>query len=228
MGLALFVLGLLSKTTAATLPGALLVIFWWQRGSLSWRHDVRPLIPFFVLGIVAGLFTAWVERKLIGAEGAAFELTLVERCLIAGRVIWFYLGKLFWPTELIFIYPRWHVSQAVWWQYLFPVAAALLLLTAWGLRRRWRGPLAGLLFFVGTLLPVLGFCNVFPFIYSFVADHFQYLASLGPITLASAAAALLLRRWQLWSHPVGHALCLALLLGLGAMTWLQSHMYWQR
>ena len=49
----------------------------------------------------------------------------------------------------------------------------------------------GLLFFVGTLLPVLGFCNVFPFLYSYVADHFQYLASLGIITLAAAGMATL-------------------------------------
>ncbi len=147
--------------------------------------------------MAAGLFTAWVERNLIGAEGAAFELTIVERCLLAGRAIWFYLGKLFWPTELVFIYPRWQVSQAVWWQYLFPAAALLLLAGCWALRRRWRGPLAGLLFFVGTLFPVLGFCNVYPFLFSFVADHFQYLASLGVITLVSAGVALLLQRWAL-------------------------------
>jgi tetratricopeptide (TPR) repeat protein len=223
--LGLFVLGLMSKTTAAALPAALLVIFWWQRGRLSWHRDVRPLAPFFVLGLLAGLLTAWVERKLIGAEGAAFDLTLVERCLLAGRAIWFYLGKLFWPTDLIFIYPRWQVSQAVWWQYLFPAAALLLLAGLWALRRRWRGPLAGLLFFVGTLLPALGFCNVYPFLYSFVADHFQYLASLGVITLASAGVALLLGRWGLWRRPAGYAACLALLATLGTLTWRQSRMY---
>ena len=101
----------------------------------------------------------------------------------------------------------------------------LLLAGLWAVRHRWRAPLAALLFFVGTLFPVLGFCNVFPFIYSFVADHFQYLASLGIITLASAAAALLLRRWQLWSHPVGYAFCLALSVSLGTLTWHQSRMY---
>ena len=48
--LGLFVLGLLSKTVTATLPAALLVIFWWQRGRLSWRRDVLPLVPFFRVG----------------------------------------------------------------------------------------------------------------------------------------------------------------------------------
>ncbi len=223
--LALFVLGLLSKTVTATLPAGLLVIFWWQRGRLSWKRDVAPLVPFFAIGAVAGLFTAWVERKLIGAEGAAFDLTPVDRCLIAGRAIWFYLGKLFWPRELIFIYPRWHVSQAVWWQYAFPLAALLLLGLLWAVRRRWRGPLAGFLFFIGTLFPVLGFCNVFPFIYSFVADHFQYLAALGIITLTAAGLALLLGRRGLWNQPPAYAVSLGLLAILAGLSWQQSRRY---
>ena len=201
------------------------MIFWWQRGQLSWRKDLLPLVPFFALGALTGVFTAWVERKLSGAEGSAFEFTLVERCLIAGRVIWFYLGKLFWPVSLSFMYPRWQVSQAIWWQYLFPAAVLLLVAALWVLRRRWRAPLAGLLFFMGTLFPVLGFCNIFLFLYTLVADHFQYLASLGVITLVSAAVTLLLQRWGLRQRPVGYALCLALLMVLGTLTWLQSRMY---
>jgi protein O-mannosyl-transferase len=223
--LALFALGLLSKTVTATLPAALLVVFWWQRGKLSWRRDVLPLIPFFVLGAAAGLFTAYVERKLIGAEGADFALTFVDRFLTAGRVIWFYLGNLFWPANLIFIYPRWNIDQAVWWQYLFPAGALLLAAVLWVLRRRWRGPLAGLLYFVGTLFPVLGFFNVFPFIYSFVADHFQYLASLGVIALVSAGIAMLHKRCSFWPRVGGYILCLALLSTLAVLTWRQSRMY---
>ena len=199
--LVLFGLGLLSKTVIATLPAALLVVFWWQRGKLSWKQDVRPLLPFFLAGVVMGLFTAWVERKFIGAEGKVFDLTLLERMLIAGRVVWFYLGKLFWPAGLVFIYPRWEVSGTVWWQYLFPAATLLLLAGLWAWRRRNRGPLAALLFFVGTLFPALGFLNVYPFRYSFVADHYQYLAGLGVITVVSAGAAQLLGRWRFGSSP---------------------------
>jgi tetratricopeptide (TPR) repeat protein len=223
--LGLFILGLLSKTVTATLPAALLVIFWWQRGGLSWRRDVRPLIPFFLLGAVAGCFTAWVERNLIGAEGASFELTILERGLLAGRVMWFYLGKLVWPTNLIFFYPRWDLDTQVWWQWLFSLCAVLVLAALWFLRRRWRAPLAGWLFFVGTLFPVLGFFNVYPFIISFVADHFQYLASLGMIVLAAAGLALtssqLLQLWQ----PLASALGVLLVGVLAALTWQQAHMY---
>jgi tetratricopeptide (TPR) repeat protein len=225
LALGLFALGLLSKTVTATLPGALLVVFWWRRGRLSWREDVRPLLLFFILGAAGGLFTAWVEWKIIGARGAAFTFTLVERGLIAGRVVWFYLGKLAWPAELVFIYPRWLVGQAEGWQYLFPTGLLLGLGLLWKLRHRSRGPLAGALFFIGTLFPVLGFFNVYPFLFSFVADHFQYLASLGMIVTAAAGLEQLWRS-QAWPRGVAAGgLSLGLLAGLGVLTWRQSRDY---
>jgi tetratricopeptide (TPR) repeat protein len=225
VALGLFLLGLMSKTVVATLPAALLVVFWWQRGRLSWRQDVLPLIPFFVVGMGAGLFTAWMEWKFVGARGSQYDFTFVERVLIAGRAIWFYLGKLVWPVDLSFIYPRWQVSQTAWWQYLFPFATILVSAGLWLLSRRNRGPLAAWLFFVGTLFPALGFLNVYPFRYSFVADHFQYLASIGPITLAAAGivlffGSLISRRPYL--QPV---VCATLLLVLGISSWCQSRMY---
>jgi protein O-mannosyl-transferase len=223
MALGLFLLGLLSKTVIAPLPAALLVIFWWQRGKLSWRRDVWPLLPFFIAGIGAGLLTAWVERKFLHAEGAEYNLPIIERFLIAGRDVWFYLGKLFWPVDLVFIYPRWNVSQGVWWQYLFPVAVLVLLgVLVW---RRWRGTLAGLLFFVGTLFPALGFFNGYSFRYSFVSDHFQYLASLGPLTLAAAGITAGLGFFRKKAPFLEPMLCIGLLLVLGTLTWKQCGLY---
>jgi len=221
----LFAAGLLAKTVIATLPAALLVVFWWQRGKLSWRRDVLWLIPFFAVGIVAGLFTSWMERQHVGAQGSEFNFSIVERLLIAGRVVWFYLGKLIWPVDLIFSYPRWRISQAVWWQYLFPATALLLLILLWVLSRRTRGPLAALLFFIGTLFPALGFFNVYPFKFSFVADHFQYIACCGPIVAASVGIhALFLRlkaRPLFWQGTI----CAMLLVALSVLTWRQSRMY---
>lgn len=221
----LFLLGLLSKTVIATLPAALLLVFWWQRGKLSWKQDVLPLIPFFVAGVSAGLFTAWMEWAFVGARGSGYTFTFIERTLIAGRAIWFYLGKLIWPVDLIFIYPRWHVSQVIWWQYLFPAMALLVTLGLWLLSHRNRGPLAAWLFFVGTLFPALGFFNVYPFRYSFVADHFQYLAMIGPLTLAVAGIDKLFRHLRnkepLWEL----VFCEMLLLILGGLAWHQCGMY---
>jgi tetratricopeptide (TPR) repeat protein len=224
-GLVLFALGLMSKTVIATLPAVILVIIWWKRGKLSLKDDFLPLVPFFLLGTAAGLFTAWAERKLIGAEGSAFHYSLMERILIAGRAIWFYLGKFFWPLDLIFVYPHWQISQLIWWQYLFPAAVLVLLAILVWFSRRWRAPLAGFLFFIGMLFPVLGFLNVYPFRYSLVADHFQYLACLGIIALVASGIVLQLKERQLWPHPLGYGLCGALLALLTAFTWHQSSMY---
>jgi protein O-mannosyl-transferase len=225
ISLGLFVLGLLSKTVIATLPGALLVVFWWKRGKLSFRQDVLPLIPFFILGATAASFTAWIERSLIGAEGSAYDFSFIERVLIAGRVIWFYLGKLIWPLDLIFIYPRWQISQTIWWQYLFPATVAITLAILGWSSRRWRGPLAGMLFLIGTLVPVLGFLNVYPFRYSLVADHFQYLACLGIIVPACAGISLALTRPLPWQRWTGYTLSACLLIALTLLSHTQSEMY---
>jgi hypothetical protein len=93
-----FVLALLTKTVTATQPAVLLVVFWWRRGRLGWKRDVAPLLPWLAVGAARGLFTAWAERKLIGAEGADFSLTALKRALLAGRVIVFYACKVVWPS----------------------------------------------------------------------------------------------------------------------------------
>jgi tetratricopeptide (TPR) repeat protein len=222
---ALFALALGTKTVTATLPGALLVLRWWRTGKLAWRADVLPVVPFFVVGAASGLFTAWVEVELIGAKGPEFALGAVERVLLAGRVLWFYAAKLAWPAELMFIYPRWHLDAGAWAQYVFPVGAiGLLLMLALAARCwRWRGPLATALFFGGTLLPVLGFFDVFPFQFSYVADHFQYLASLGLITAVAAGVTRFFARRR--QEKLGRlAACLAL-AALAAATRAQSAMY---
>ena len=223
--LVLFALGLLAKTVIATLPAALLVVFWWQRGKLSWKQDVLRLLPFFAAAITAGLFTSWMERQHVGAQGSEFNFSILERFLIAGRAVWFYLGKLFWPADLIFSYPRWQISQTIAWQYLFPAATVLALGALWVLRRWARGPLAALLFFIGTLFPALGFVNVYPFKFSFVADHFQYLACCGPIVAASIGIHAVFRafgeRRLVWERTC----CAMLLAALGLLTWRQCRMY---
>jgi tetratricopeptide (TPR) repeat protein len=224
--LALFVLALLSKTVTATLPAALLVVLWWKRGSLSWRRDAAPLIPFFALGGAAGLMTSWIETVFIGAQGTAFDLTPVERVLVAGRAIAFYFSKLLWPAGLTFFYPRWVVREDIWWQYLFPMGVAAVLAVLWRLRVWSRAPLAAAMYFCITLAPALGFVNVFPFKYSFVADHFQYLASIGIFALAAAGLVQGARRWKALPPPAVQAAMMLVLGGvLGVLTWRQSRQY---
>ncbi|MGA2508579.1 MAG: tetratricopeptide repeat protein [Chitinispirillaceae bacterium] len=226
IALLLFLFGLLSKSVIVTLPVALLVVFWWKRGKIEWKRDVAPLVPFFAIGIISGLFTSWVERRFVGAEGSEFNLAFIDRCLIAGRAVWFYLCKLLWPANLIFIYPRWHIDAAAVWQYLFPAAFLLTVSIFWALRSRSRTPLAVLLYFAITLFPALGFFNVYPFRYSFVADHFQYLACIGPIAAGATCivqgTGLLRERLR---RPLLPLLCGVLLSILFLLSWNQSQMY---
>ena len=218
--LGMFGLGLLTKTTTATLPGLLLVVAWWRRGCLSWRRDFLPMLPWIVLGGAAGLSTAWLEQSLIGAEGEAFELTWRQRLLVASRAVWFYLSKLIWPANLTFIYPRWMIDPANAFQWFPFVALAGVLVAAFQLRRSSRAPLAIVLLFIGGLFPALGFFNVYPFQYSFVADHFQYAASL-PVIAGAAAG---LHRICPLFRP--RRVLAPILLGASVvLTWQQCRMY---
>jgi tetratricopeptide (TPR) repeat protein len=219
-----FVLALLSKSVTATLPAGLLIVFWWKRGRLDLRRDVLPLAAFFVASVAAGTMTVVMERTFIGASGDAFNFSFVERTLIAGRAVCFYLYSLIWPANLAFNYPRWHVSQAIWWQYLFPLFVGALLVAAWLVRGRTRAPLAALLFFGVTLAPALGYANVYPFRFSFVADHFQYLACAGIFALIAAG---LTRGFDRWRAPanVRALAAAAIVLPLVVLTWRDAHGY---
>jgi tetratricopeptide (TPR) repeat protein len=223
--LGLFLLALLSKTVTATLPAALLVVLWWRSGRLSWRRDAVPLLPWLALAVAGGLTTAWVEQRFIGAQGAHFGLGPAARVLIAGRAVWFYLGTLVWPVKLAFIYPRWIIDPRSPAQYFYPLAALAILVVLFRLRRTSRAPLAVALLFAGTLFPALGFFNVYPFVYSFVADHFQYLADLAVFAgvgaaIAGARGAVAGRRRPLVGLGAG-----LLLAGLGILTWRQARTY---
>jgi tetratricopeptide (TPR) repeat protein len=220
----LFLAALLTKSVTATLPAALLVAFWWRRGNLGMRRDVVPLLPWFAVAAVSGLLTAWIEAKLIGAEGAAFTLGALGRVLLAGRVVVFYAASLAWPSHLAFIYPRWTVDAGAPWQYAFPAAVLGVLAALVALSGRSRGPLAGFLFYTGTLFPALGFVNVYPFAFSFVADHFQYLASVGVLVPAAWAIDFAATR-ALGKGPARAAVLLAVPAVLGCITWRQCRIY---
>jgi tetratricopeptide (TPR) repeat protein len=219
----LFLAGLMSKSVIATLPVSLLAVIWWKRGRIELRRDVVPLLPFFIAGAASGLFTAWYEHSsIISGAAKAFSFSLIERVLIAGRVFWFYLWKEFLPVDLLFMYPRWHIDHAAPWQYLFPAAALILAAGCWFLRGRWRAPLAVLVAYCATLFPVMGFFNVYPFRFSFVADHFQYLACVAPFAAIIAGGMRLLGPGHRFLKPAAVA---ALLAALAILTWRQSGMY---
>ena len=223
LALVLFACATLSKSVTCSLPAVILLLLWWKRRRLG-AAAILPLIPMFAIGIAAALTTIWLERAQIGAVGDEWGFTIADRCLIAGRALWFYLAKLIWPAELAFMYPRWEIDAGAWWQYVLPFAFAALLVALWMLRRRiGRGSLVALLIFAGTLTPALGFFDVYPMRFSFVADHFQYLASIAPIALIVALFAGVVGSRARRTAPVLGAVII--LVVLAALTWRQAHVY---
>lgn len=192
VSLILFLLALLSKTVVATAAPVLLLLAWWRRGRLEMRTLAR-VGPYFAMGLALGLVTVWMERTHVGASGHEWDLDFGERLIIAGKGVWFYLGKIFWPHPLIFIYPRWPVDSFGAVDYVYPAAvlALIIVLALLGRRIGWM-PLVVCLSYLALLFPALGFFDVFPFRYSFVADHFAYHASLAVI----AGAVLLVARMR--------------------------------
>jgi tetratricopeptide (TPR) repeat protein len=224
LSLGLFVLALLAKTVVCSLPAAILVIRWWKLGRIR-AGDLLLLLPFFVLGAAAGLFTAWLEQHHVGAVGNEWALTSVDRLLIAGRALWFYAGKLVWPHPLIFFYPRWQIEPALW-QLAAPLAALAVAAVLWAARGRiGRGPLAAALLFAGILLPALGFFDVYAFRYSFVADHFQYHASPALLALLAAIGARSAERLGAQARSAARGVAAGLLLALGALTFTEAREY---
>jgi tetratricopeptide (TPR) repeat protein len=223
MALGFFILALLSKTVACSVPAVLLVIYWWKHGRVD-RIEVVRTAPFFAAGLIMAWVTVWMEKTHVGAAGVEWAFSPVDRILIAGRALWFYMSQLLMPDPVMFIYPRWTIDSGAAWQFAFPICFLMMLGLAWLQRDEFgRGPLAALLIYAGVLVPALGFIDVYPMRYSFVADHFQYHAMPAFITLVVSMVAFavpVLRQW-------GDAGKLFLIVGSVSVLLACVHLSWR-
>lgn len=227
----LFLLAMLSKTTAVAVPVAAAAIAWWRPweaggdGAEAQDRAVRAaggtaalLAPFFATGIAMGLFTAYLEATHVGASGAEFARPAVERLLHAAKAWWWYLGTWAWPSDLLFVYPPFRGGNAAGWA---AVAAGLAMAVAAAVaaRRGVRGAAVAFLCFSAGVFPALGFLNLFPLRYAPAADHFMHMATV-PLAAATAwLGAALARRLPSGRAPVAAgALGAVLLLALGSAT----------
>ncbi|MHC4920438.1 MAG: hypothetical protein ACYTKC_12690, partial [Planctomycetota bacterium] len=228
LALVLFACALLSKTVTCSMPAVVLLLIYWKRGRIRWP-ELWPTLPLFAVAVPLALYTAHLEEVRVGAVGPEWDLSLAERVLVAGRAIWFYAHKLVWPGELVFIYERWQLDAGATWQWVFPVGVVVALVGLFLRRHRiGRGPVVAACIFCGTLTPALGFFSVYPMRYSFVADHFQYHASIALIALLTAALvgvfpppgeSLHLARK---AHKPGWSVAVLVLAGSPTTTWRRS------
>jgi protein O-mannosyl-transferase len=241
-------LALLSKPSTVMLPVVLALCAWWVKGkagtplpaslatirrdpawngasALTWARYAFALVPFLALSLLAGGWAIWEQKYHQHALGAEWSQSFPEQLEIAGRAIWFYLGKLIWPHPLIFVYPRWALAGVGLMPILPLLAAALVLAGLWWMRAtRAKAALFAFAYFLVLLFPVLGFFTVYYFRYSYVADHFQYLASVGPLALGAIGVVYVAER--LGRSPWIKALISTTLIGvLSLLTWQQARNY---
>ena len=221
-----FVLALFSKTVVCTLPVVLVLVLWVRHKKFVWAELVR-LVPFFIVGAGLGLFTAYLEKNSVGAAGIEWQIAFWRRFVIAGKAVFFYISKLLWPTKLAFIYPRWKPEEFSAIGLAWPVAVVGVGAILWWFRQAiGRSACAAWVAFVVTLGPALGFIDVYPFRYSFVADHFGYLASI----FAIAGVVGLIRRGYKRVQAEGVNVSVVMSAGvvlfvLGSITYLQAGNY---
>ena len=168
------------------LPVVIGLTWWWIEDRWRWQNLFR-LAPLFMISALASGWTIWEQQFHTHAVGQEWSQSRIERLVIAGKAVWFYLGKLLWPHPLIFIYPRWEMDASHPLAGLPVLALGVTLIFLWLNRRGRLAPVFfAFVYFVISLFPILDFFNVYFFRYSFVGDHFQYLASLGPLALTAA------------------------------------------
>jgi protein O-mannosyl-transferase len=222
--LVFFQLAMFAKTAVSFLPVTLLLLVWWKRGRIAWRWG-WPLPAMFGIAVGMGLLTLHVEH-IHGATGDEFRMGLLERVLVSGRSFWFYLGKLFFPYPLTFIYERWKIDPGAWWQYAYPVATLGILGGLWFLRRRLgKGLFVALLHFYITTSMLVLIQVLYMMRYSFVSDHWQYFGCMSVIAVTAAGMAGILGRLGMWGRPSGAMMITGLLLALATLSWRQCAMY---
>lgn len=212
-------LALFAKTTACTIPAVLLIVLWVRRERID-RARVLQIIPFALMSVAMALVSVWWEQNHQGTTGVEFALSPVQRVLIASRAYWFYLGKLVWPAKLCFSYPKWHIDASDPVQYVWLIAIIAAAVVLWIGRRTWsRGSLIAGVFFGVVLSPMLGFVSLYTFRYTYVADHYQYLACAAPIALVAGAIDRIRPAVLRIGVPA------VLLAVLGVLTWTQGSIY---
>ncbi len=220
------VLAMASKSSTVVLPVVLCLCTWWVDRRWNW-HRLAKVVPIFLMAVLATGVSIWTQNlELASAHDSQWARSWPERVAAAGDAVWFYLGKLVWPHPLIAVYPRWQIDAEAWVSYLPLLAVVVVLAVFWANRESWaRAPFFVFAYFVVALLPVLGLFDNIIFQFSLVFDHFQYLASMGPLALAGAGLA----RLSGWAIPsrrwLERVLGSVLLLILGALTWQRASVY---
>ncbi len=208
-------LGLMAKPMVVTLPFVLLLLDWWPLGRLSpdsaapWSQRVWPLVreklPLFALAAASSLATIVAQRSggaVVRLDVIPFGLRL-ETAVVSYAT---YLIKMVWPVDLYMYYP--HAVSVPGGQVAASAVFLIVVTVAVVAARRVRAyPTVGWLWYLGTLVPVIGLVQVGR---QAMADRYTYVPLIGVFVLLVWGAADLIARWPVrrWLGPALAALVL--------------------
>jgi len=233
MVLGAFILGLMAKPMLVTLPFVLLLLDYWPLSRLRLERtsphekDRTPLLillqeklPLLFFAIVASLI-AVVSVGKVGALPTIDTFPLDVRVVNAVRSYGVYMVKMVWPSHLAVFYPH-----PLWWPtWQYTLSGIFLLFVSFLVLKRYRHfpyLAVGWLWYLGTLLPVIGLMQVGNHA---MADRYTYIPLIGLFIMVSWGAADALRRWKVRERYI-YCLGLGILLCLATVSWLQVQ-YWQ-
>ncbi len=235
LALLLFILGLMAKPMVVTLPFVLLLLDWWPLGRFhskpaspklagdaikSPQHILLEKLPFMLLAAGSCVLTVVAQRR--GRAIASFEgLSMMERLLNSSVSYLRYAVKMFWPADLSLIYPL-----VVGWQRWEIIAAAILIIAVsagavvfFRTRPYW---MVGWLWFLGTLVPVIGLVQVGA---QSMADRYTYIPSIGLFIMVCWGLYDIARRWRY--HQVGLSIAAMSALAACALLTEKQLGYWK-
>ena len=201
-----FVMGLMAKPMLVTLPFVLLLLDYWPLGRLRFQEDkeiktcyqiaslrqlITEKIPLFALAAVSSIISFIIQQR----EGATTMLgTLSLSSRIANALVSYvtYIVKMIYPTQLAVLYPRLADGLPIWKPLICFVVLATVTISVIYTARKRRYLLVGWLWYLGTLVPVIGLVQLG---LHAMADRFSYLPSIGIfIMIAWGAAELVAKR----------------------------------
>jgi tetratricopeptide (TPR) repeat protein len=221
LALGLFALGLMSKPMLVTLPCVLLLLCVWpldRARELGWRRVIVELMPWFLLSVASSIVTLVVQRStgaMDSSDVVAFPLRLANAFVTVLR----YLGKTVWPQELAVLYPHPYLvgGTPLGAAKIAVAVAVVLVLSGLVLIRRRAYLTVGWLWFLGTLVPVLGLVQVGS---QAMADRYTYLPLVGLFVALAFGIAELAERARI-PRAVTLALGLLVVGASAARAWTQ-------
>ncbi len=172
----MFCLGLLAKPMIVTLPCVLLLLDYWPlRRDVTWKRLVLEKMPFFVASAASAMITVLAQHRG-GAVSSLDTLSWSSRIANAAVAYGAYLGKTVWPSRLSPFYP--HPGEGIEPICVAVAATVLVAITACAFAMRIRKPylLVGWLWYLGTLVPVIGLVQVGS---QAMADRYTYIPLIG-------------------------------------------------